>query len=191
MAVRTAVTRPPKVPEIRKGDTVVVLAGKDAGKRGKVERVIRKIAAPRGGRSIFRRGSSAGGVTVVVEGVNIAKRHTKPRQIGGHDRPHAEGPAGRHPRDRPAHADRQGDAGLHELRQADPHRSRDARDRPPRPRLPPLRRAGGGAVMSSRLHERYTAEVVPALQKQFEYGNPNQVPQASARSSSTSVWARP
>ena len=28
-----------KVPEIRKGDTVVVLAGKDAGKRGKVERV--------------------------------------------------------------------------------------------------------------------------------------------------------
>ena len=30
--------------------------------------------------------------------------------------------------------------------------------------------------MTSRLHERYAAEVVPALQKQFEYGNPNQVP---------------
>ena len=30
--------------------------------------------------------------------------------------------------------------------------------------------------MTSRLHERYTAEVVPALQKQFEYGNPNEVP---------------
>ena len=39
MAVRTATVRSPKVPEIRKGDTVVVLAGKDAGKRGKVERV--------------------------------------------------------------------------------------------------------------------------------------------------------
>ena len=31
----------------------------------------------------------------------------------------------------------------------------------------------------SRLHERYTAEVVPALQKQFEYGNPNQVPRVA------------
>jgi len=75
------------VPEIRKGDTVVVLAGRDAGKRGKVERVVRRQPAPRG-RSIFRRGSTAGGVSVVVEGINIAKRHTKPRQgstsgIGG------------------------------------------------------------------------------------------------------------
>jgi large subunit ribosomal protein L24 len=80
MAVRTATPTKPKVPEIRKGDTVVVLAGKDAGKRGTVERVIRQAPAPRGGRSIFRRGSSAGGVKVVVEGINIAKRHTKPRQ---------------------------------------------------------------------------------------------------------------
>lgn len=37
---------------------------------------------------MFRRGSSAAGVGVVVTGVNIAKRHTKPRQgstggIGG------------------------------------------------------------------------------------------------------------
>src|SRR3712207_1493870 len=80
MAVRTATTRATKVPEIRKGDTVVVLAGKDAGKRGTVERVIRREASPRGGRSIFRRGTTAGGVSVVVEGVNIAKRHTKPRQ---------------------------------------------------------------------------------------------------------------
>jgi large subunit ribosomal protein L24 len=80
MAVRTEVARAPKVPEIRKGDTVVVLAGKDAGKRGTVERVVRQAASPRGGRSIFRRGSSVGGVKVVVEGVNIAKRHTKPRQ---------------------------------------------------------------------------------------------------------------
>jgi large subunit ribosomal protein L5 len=30
--------------------------------------------------------------------------------------------------------------------------------------------------MSARLHERYKAEVVPALSKQFEYRNPNQVP---------------
>jgi large subunit ribosomal protein L24 len=79
MPVKTAIPRPPKVPEIRKGDTVVVLAGRDAGKRGTVERVIRRQPAPRG-RSMFRRGSTAGGVSVVVEGLNIAKRHTKPRQ---------------------------------------------------------------------------------------------------------------
>ena len=80
--------RSPKVPEIRKGDTIVVLAGKDAGKRGTVDRVIRREPSPGGTRSIFRRGSSAGGVSVVVEGINISKRHTKPRQgstsgIGG------------------------------------------------------------------------------------------------------------
>ncbi len=83
MAVRTAPPRSPKVPEIRKGDTVVVLAGKDAGKRGTVEQVIRRQAAPSSARSVFRRGSSAGGVSVVVEGLNIAKRHTKPRQSAG------------------------------------------------------------------------------------------------------------
>jgi large subunit ribosomal protein L24 len=86
MATKQA--RSPKVPEIRKGDTVVVLAGKDAGKRGTVDRVIRRQPAASGTRSIFRRGSSAGGVSVVVEGINISKRHTKPRQgstsgIGG------------------------------------------------------------------------------------------------------------
>ena len=33
--------------------------------------------------------------------------------------------------------------------------------------------------MTARLQERYTAEVVPALQKQFEYANPNEVPRLS------------
>jgi large subunit ribosomal protein L24 len=80
MAVRAAAARSPKVPEIRRGDTVVVLAGKDAGKRGVVDRVIRREASPSGSRSVFRRNSPAGGIKVVIEGVNIAKRHTKPRQ---------------------------------------------------------------------------------------------------------------
>jgi large subunit ribosomal protein L24 len=80
MAVRAAAVRSPKVPEIRKGDTVVVLAGKDAGKRGVVDQVIRRLAAPSGSRSVFRRNSPAGGTKVVIEGINIAKRHTKPRQ---------------------------------------------------------------------------------------------------------------
>ncbi len=45
---------------IRKGDTVVVISGDDAGKKGKVLRVLREE-----GR-------------VVVEGINVVKRHTRP-----------------------------------------------------------------------------------------------------------------
>jgi large subunit ribosomal protein L24 len=47
---------------VRKGDTVVIIAGKEKGKRGKVLRVIHKT-----GR-------------VVVERVMMVKRHTKPSQ---------------------------------------------------------------------------------------------------------------
>lgn len=83
MAVRNAPVRGTKVPEIKKGDTVVVLSGKDAGKRGTVERVVRQTASPSATRSSFRRTSAAGGVKVVVEGLNLAKRHTKPRQSAG------------------------------------------------------------------------------------------------------------
>ncbi len=69
-----------KVPEIRKGDTVIVLAGKDAGKRGKVDQVVRREPSPSPVRSGYRRVSLKGGVLVVVEGLNIARKHTKPRQ---------------------------------------------------------------------------------------------------------------
>ncbi len=70
----------PAIPEVRKGDTVVVLSGKDAGKRGKIDRVIRRAPSPSSHRSPYRRVSASGGVYVVVDGVNVAKRHTKPRQ---------------------------------------------------------------------------------------------------------------
>jgi large subunit ribosomal protein L24 len=78
-------TPPPratKPPEIRKGDEVVVLTGKDAGKRGKVDRVIRSTGGRASGKAPGARGRSAprARVSVVVTGVNIAKRHTKPRQ---------------------------------------------------------------------------------------------------------------
>ena len=49
---------------IRKGDTVVVISGAARGKRGEVLRVL-----PQDGRA-------------VVQGVNIAKRHVKPRGMG-------------------------------------------------------------------------------------------------------------
>ena len=49
---------------IKKGDTVVVLSGKDKGKQGKVLEVM-----PKSGK-------------VVVEKVNVVSRHTKPRKQG-------------------------------------------------------------------------------------------------------------
>ena len=49
---------------VKKGDTVVVLSGKDKGKQGKVVEV-----SPSEGK-------------VIVEGVNIVTCHTKPRRQG-------------------------------------------------------------------------------------------------------------
>ena len=49
---------------IRKDDTVIVLSGKDKGKKGKV-----LTAFPKEGK-------------VIVEGVSVASRHMKPRQQG-------------------------------------------------------------------------------------------------------------
>jgi ribosomal protein L5 len=43
--------------------------------------------------------------------------------------------------------------------------------------------------MTSRLRERYAAEIVPALTKQFEYQNPMQVPRA-LEDRGRSGWAR-
>ena len=49
---------------IKKGDVVVVLSGKDKGKQGKV------LAAMPADRK------------VIVEGINVVSRHTKPRKQG-------------------------------------------------------------------------------------------------------------
>ena len=73
-----------KVPEVRRGDTVVVLTGKDAGKRGVVERLVRDPQGLKKTRTKYGsrldRMSSLVTTAVVVEGINISKRHTKPRQ---------------------------------------------------------------------------------------------------------------
>lgn len=84
MAASQPQRRVTKVPEIRRGDTVVVLTGKDAGKRGTVERIVRDPHGLKKTRTKYgnRLASMSPLVTtsVVVEGINIAKRHTKPRQ---------------------------------------------------------------------------------------------------------------
>ena len=66
--------------KIKTGDNVEVLSGKDAGKRGKVEQVLREDPSSSPVRSGYRRTSLRGGISVVVEGINIARKHTKPRQ---------------------------------------------------------------------------------------------------------------
>jgi large subunit ribosomal protein L24 len=47
--------------KIKKEDTVLVIAGKDKGKKGKVRQIMPK------------------GNVLIIEGVNIIKRHMKPR----------------------------------------------------------------------------------------------------------------
>jgi large subunit ribosomal protein L24 len=80
-------TRATRVSDIRKGDEVLVLTGKDAGKKGTVQRVVtnrqgwKKTTDKLG--SGWQRNSPLATAAVVVEGLNIAKRHTKPRQIAG------------------------------------------------------------------------------------------------------------
>ncbi|WP_263769965.1 50S ribosomal protein L24 [Propionivibrio soli] len=50
--------------KIRKGDEVIIIAGKDKGKRGTV---VRRVSADR----------------IVVEGVNRVKKHVKPNPVKG------------------------------------------------------------------------------------------------------------
>ncbi len=51
--------------KLKKGDTVLVTAGKDKGKSGEIIKVLPKDA------------------TVIVKGINMYKRHMKPREEGG------------------------------------------------------------------------------------------------------------
>lgn len=54
--------------KLRKGDNIIVTVGKDKGRKGKIEKVLPKVGK------------------VLVPGINIYKKHTKPRgekQPGG------------------------------------------------------------------------------------------------------------
>lgn len=62
--VKEGVSNPKPKLSIKRGDTVMIISGEDEGKTGKI------IAAfPREGK-------------VIVEGVNMIKRHQKPRGVG-------------------------------------------------------------------------------------------------------------
>ena len=87
MAPSTKPLRRTRVPDLRSGDEVVVLKGKDAGKRGVIQKVLRtqqgwSRSTARFG-SAWQRRTPLAGAAVVIEGLNIAKRHTKPRAVAG------------------------------------------------------------------------------------------------------------
>jgi large subunit ribosomal protein L24 len=79
--------RSTRVPDLRAGDEVVVLTGKDAGKRGVIQSVVRHAQGWRRSTARYGAGWEArtplAGAAVVIEGLNIAKRHTKPRASAG------------------------------------------------------------------------------------------------------------
>lgn len=50
--------------KLKKGDNVIVIAGKDKGKKGKIVRVLPKNSK------------------VIVDGLNMTKRHQRPRKSG-------------------------------------------------------------------------------------------------------------
>ena len=118
---------------VRKGDTVLVLAGKDRGKRGVVERIER----------------TKRGLGVVVPGINMAKRHQRPKsrtqQAGILDLPV------------PLH--------LSNVQVVCPRCDRPTRDLAPaargnlaaRSRLPALRRADGGGQVTDEKPKRTAA----------------------------------
>ena len=60
--------------KLKRGDTVVVISGKEKGKRGEIERVIPKVNR------------------VVVGGVNVRTRHAKPSQQNQQGLYHFEAP---------------------------------------------------------------------------------------------------
>ncbi|HBA45747.1 50S ribosomal protein L24 [Candidatus Nomurabacteria bacterium RIFCSPLOWO2_02_40_28] len=50
--------------KVKKGDNVIVIAGKDKGKKGKIVRVLVSLNK------------------VIIEGINMSKKHQRPRKSG-------------------------------------------------------------------------------------------------------------
>jgi large subunit ribosomal protein L24 len=63
MAIMTTAKSSGVTKKFRKGDDVIVISGRDKGKKGNILRVM-----PKEGR-------------IIVQGVNVVKRHTRPSQM--------------------------------------------------------------------------------------------------------------
>ena len=171
--------------KIKKGDTVQMLSGKDRGKQGRVV-----DARPRDGK-------------VIVENLNMMKKHQKPRPIRDANRMGGTQIAPGGIIDRPmAVVGVERDARLPDVQAADPRRvrvqGRQGRARED-PRLQARRlRPGDRQVMATtetyipRLKSRYNDELRSQLQEQLQLSSIMQSP-TSTRSRSTwaSAKARP
>ena len=133
--------------KIKRGDKVVVLAGKDRGKQGTVREVVTKTDR------------------VVVEGVNIVKKHQRARQQGQASQiVHREAPIH-----------------ISNVMLVDPNSGKPTRvtfRRREDGSLVAGRQAQrrGHRLMPPRMKEKYNAEVAGALREQFGYSNVMQVP---------------
>src|SRR5688572_4709930 len=133
--------------KIKKGDNVVVIAGRDKGKRGDVSRVVDDNY-------------------VMVNGVNTVKRHTRPN-------PMKNEPGGIVSKEMPIHVSNI--AIWNPVTGKGPHRHPHARGRSQGPLLQVQQRAARLRTMA-RLKEQYRKEIVPALIEQFGYKSTMQVP---------------
>ena len=158
---------------IKKGDTVKVIAGKDKGAEGKVIQVLREEQR------------------VIVEGVNRVKRHTKVVNQGGR----AGTTGGIITAEAPIHVSNvmlvEGDGVTRigfrrdEVTKRRPDGSTYSVDAQ-RPHLPQDRQGNlmtqtetetqASAAVTPRLKTRYREEILPALQAEFEIKNVMQVP---------------
>ena len=139
--------------KVKKGDDVVVLAGKDVGRRGTITRVINETDK------------------VIVDGVNMVKRHTKPQgqvmQGGIIDK------------EMPIHVSNVG-AVVQGMRR-DPHRLPLRRRRREAPRSAASAEATSDGrdhhAPAPRLKQRFETELKPQLQTELGLTNVMQVPQ--------------
>ena len=87
MPPATQPKRQTRVLDIRTGDQVLVLTGKDAGKKGTVSKVVVNTQGWKKSTAKFGAGwqtkSPLAGAAVVIDGINVAKRSTKPRSSAG------------------------------------------------------------------------------------------------------------
>ena len=146
--------------KIRKDDMVKVISGKDRGKTGRVLRT-----EPRRER-------------VYVEGMNIQKRHQRPRSL--RDTQRAQDIGGVIEVEGPIHVS---NVQLLDPKSGEPtrvgHQSARTASGCAWPRSPARRStlmALAEAKIKPRLKERYDEEIAPALTKRFGYSNPMQVP---------------
>ena len=140
---------------IRRDDEVIVLSGKDRGKRGKVMRVDRKHDR------------------VYVEGLNIIKRHERPRQTAAQSAPTGGGVI---ERPGPIHVSNVALVDPRDIVRRGSVSSSSTAEGPRRASLGNEARLMAATRTTARLKTRYENEIRPSLVRRFGYSSPMQAP---------------